>query len=293
MKYGLSYIVLAVIVFFFLTCTNKKNDDIVHLVKEWGKKDIIFPNDQYFTLYGKDTVLFPEHSQYTILSYVDSAGCISCKLRLPLWKEFIHRLDSSYPRKVSVLLFLHSKNKAELLHILAQDSFDYPVCIDEDDKLNRLNHFPSNMSFQTFLLDKDNKVLAIGNPILNPKVKDLYLKIISENDVVQNVENDIVLTNVNIDRTLLSLGSFDWHQQQKVFFYLKNVGVKPLVIQDIMTSCGCISVDYLKEPIRSNDSLQLCITYKAEHPEHFNKTITVYCNVEFSPIVLKITGTAE
>jgi hypothetical protein len=35
------------------------------------------------------------------------------------------------------------------------------------------------------------------------------------------------------------------------------------------------------------------VTYKAEHPEHFNKTITVYCNIESSPLVLKIMRDAE
>lgn len=94
-----------------------------------------------------------------------------------MWREFIHRLDSTYPGKVSVLLFLHSKSEIELLYALKKNGFDYPVCIDENDKLNRLNHFPSDMAFQTFLLDKDNKVLAMGNPILNPKIKELYLKL--------------------------------------------------------------------------------------------------------------------
>ena len=115
MKDGYLFIILSIIVLFFFACTRRKNDDMTHLVKEWEKKEIIFPNNLYFTLYGKDTVQYPAHLQYTILSYVDSAGCFSCKLQLPMWREFIHRLDSTYPGKVSVLLFLHSKSEIELL----------------------------------------------------------------------------------------------------------------------------------------------------------------------------------
>lgn len=44
------------------------------------------------------------------------------------------------------------------------------------------------MNFHTFLLDKDNKVLAIGNPIHNPKVKELYLKIIQGEKVEQKMK---------------------------------------------------------------------------------------------------------
>lgn len=266
---------------------------MTHLVKEWEKKEIIFPNNLYFTLYGKDTVQYPAHLQYTILSYVDSAGCFSCKLQLPMWREFIHRLDSTYPGKVSVLLFLHSKSEIELLYALKKNGFDYPVCIDENDKLNRLNHFPSDMAFQTFLLDKDNKVLAMGNPILNPKIKELYLKIIRGNDIVSTAGKGITQTKVHIDVSFLHLGNFDWQEGQKATFILKNVGDKPLVIQDVATSCGCTTVAYSKEPALPGKEIALEVVYKAEHPEHFDKTITVYCNTENSPLVLKISGDAK
>ena len=60
--------------------------------------------------------------------------------------------------------------------------FDEPVCIDEKDSLNLLNRFPQRMDFQTFLLNEDNQVVAVGNPVYNSKVRDLYLKILSRNE---------------------------------------------------------------------------------------------------------------
>ena len=52
-------------------------------------------------------------------------------------------------------------------------------------------------------------------------------------------------------------------------------------------------MDYSKELVQPGNETVLNVTYKAEHPEYFDKTITVYCNVETSPIVLRITGNAE
>ena len=52
-------------------------------------------------------------------------------------------------------------------YLLKRDGFDCPICIDLDDQLNKLNKFPANMSFQTFLLDKGNKVAVLGNPLHN------------------------------------------------------------------------------------------------------------------------------
>ena len=65
------------------------------------------------------------------------------------------------------------------------------------------------------------------------------------------------------------------------------------MIDDVITSCGCTSVVYSREPVQPGKSLDLAVTYKADHPEHFNKTITVYCNVPDSPLQLKITGDAQ
>ena len=91
----------------------------------------------------------------------------------------------------------------------------------------------------------------------------------------------------------VSLGRFDWQEEQKATFILKNVGDKPLVIQDVATSCGCTTVAYSKEPALPGKEIALEVVYKSEHPEHFDKTITVYCNTENSPLVLKISGDAK
>lgn len=171
--------------------------------------------------------------------------------------------------------------------------FDYPVCIDEQDSLNKLNDFPTEMAFHTFLLDKSNKIIAIGNPIHNPKIKELYLKIIQGGEVKPDNRKLIIQTEVSVDKYTISLGHFDWQEKQKASFVLKNIGKSLLVIQDVNTSCGCTEVTYSKEPIQPGGSVVLDVSYRAETPGSFDKTITVYCNANSSPIVLRITGNAD
>ena len=282
--------VFILFIFSLFSCKETKKENISHLVKEWNNKKIVYPDIMHFTVLGADTN-FLFKSEYRIITYVDSAGCTSCKLKLEWWKKFISQLDTI--GNLPVLFFLHPKNRKELNYILKRDNFNYPVCIDENDSLNKLNHFPSDLMFQTFLLDKDNRVLAIGNPIHNPKVKELYLKIIQGEKVEKDKGTEVINTKVTIDKTSISLGRFNWQKEQKVTFTLKNTGNKPLVVQDVDTSCGCTSVSYSKEPVQPGGELKLEVTYTAEHPEHFNKTIMVYCNMESSPLVLKIMGDAE
>lgn len=149
------------------------------------------------------------------------------------------------------------------------------------------------MALQTFLLDEKNKVIAMGNPIQNLKVRELYLKIIQGEEKEIDSRGNTVQTVVKLNKTSMSMGNFDWQKEQKVTFSMKNIGDKPLIIEGTDTSCGCISVEYSKEPIRPGSSLNLSVIYKADHPEHFSKTVTVYCNSKLSPIRLTVTGDAK
>ncbi len=276
----------------FCSCKETKNEKIAHQLNKWLDKEIYFPQNIEFTsLGGKSRNLLQEQWDYAIVSYVDSIGCISCKLQLDIWKKLIEKKDEVFEKKVSVLLFLHPLSRKELLDLLKKYKFDYPVCIDENDSFNKLNHFPSDMMFQTFLLDKNDKVVAIGNPVHNPKIKELYLNIIQGK---KDVEGEKTLrTEITIKEPIISLGHFNWKEEKKTAFKIENTGKYPLIINDVTTSCGCTSVDYSKEPVRPGDSIFLQVTYKADHPEHFDKTITVYCNANPSLVHLKIMGDAE
>lgn len=278
-------------VFLCISCGNKRKEEITLLVEHWKDKIIIFPVAPIF-IQDRDTVNCSLETQYKILSYVDSTGCVSCKLKLAEWKKFIDVVDSVNP-SVKVLFFFSPGKIKDVYRALYKSHFNSPVCIDLKDSLNKLNHFPSNMAFQTFLLNSDNRALAIGNPINNPKIKELYLSIVQGKEIQRNNENSIFQTKVSVDKVSISLGNFDWRIEQKSNFIIKNRGNNPLVIEDVNSSCGCTSVTYSKEPIQPNKELILAVTYKAEQLEHFNKTITVYCNVENSPIILRISGNAK
>ena len=277
------------------SCINPDKSKIQHLYSEWEGKEICFPSTMDFiTFTTDDKVQYSwKNASYKILSYVDSLGCMSCKLQLPFWESFIDQVDSLCDDNVSVLLVMHPKDIKELRFLLKRDRFDYPVCIDRKDSLNKLNHFPSEMEFQTFLLDKDNKVLAIGNPVLNPGVKELYLKIIQGKPLQDKDKKKQVQTTVSLDTTTLSLGKFPWQEEQQATFTLKNTGDELLVIHDVVTSCGCLEVDYSPEPVRPGKEAVLHLTYKADYAGYVSKSVQVYCNAAGSPIKFRVKGEAE
>ena len=287
----ISVYVLSLLAIVFTACKEPPEKQVIRLVSEWSGKEIRFPNRSIFTSLGKDTVdSFNEVGKYRIISYVDSVGCMSCKLQLPRWKELIRETDSLLGNKLTYHFYFHPKDLKDLKYILRRDRFNYPVCIDLQDEFNRLNRFPSDMTFQTFLLDSLNRVVAIGNPVHNAKVKELYLSLLTgkRKDV-----SFMMKTSVKLDKTVADLEDVHWKEVQTATFELKNIGENLLVIHDVDTSCGCVKVEYSKEPVRPGKTLVITVTYTAEHPEQINKTISLHCNVENSPVHLQIKGNAR
>ena len=284
------YLYLLLTISCFYSCKDRR-DDITQLVNKWEDKEIVFPAHSIFTVQGRDTVSFSfSDANYKIVSYIDSVGCTGCKLHLPRWRRFMYEVDTLMNASVPFVFYFHPKNIEDLRYIIRRDTFTHPVCLDVSDKFNILNHFPSEKAFQTFLLNKKNKIIAIGNPILNPKVKELYLKILAVNISKTTTTS---MTEVAIDNLKLDFGSFIHSEIQERSFVLTNIGEAPLIVQDITTSCGCMKTRYVKKPIPPGEKLEITVIYEAEQAEYFNKTIAIHCNIKSSPIILRIVGNSE
>ena len=70
------------------SCKETKEQQISRLIHEWEGRTIVYPAGMTFSVLGKDSAgySFPQN-EYTIMTYVDSVGCTSCKLQLPTWKR--------------------------------------------------------------------------------------------------------------------------------------------------------------------------------------------------------------
>ena len=281
------YILLTLTIFF--SCQNKQKEkevQIAELVNEWRGKQIVFPENSIFTRYLTDTTDFQiPQSDYKVLIYVDSIGCTSCKLQLPKWKRLIEYIDSLTQGKIPFLFFFHPKDNKEIRYLLKRDAFNRPVCIDIDDQLNKLNKFPLDITLQTFLLDKDNKVVVLGNPVHNIAVKDLYLKQIIGKD---SQNKNIPKTTAEVIDTEIDFGTFYKSKIKETTIEIKNTGNNPLVIVDVSTTCGCTIATYDERPAKSGESLRVGIKMTPKDTGFFNETVTIKCNTKQSyKIIIK------
>lgn len=290
----LNLIILVLFPIFF-SCKNEhkeKEKHISQLVNEWQGKQILFPENAIFTRYLTDTTDYQiPQSDYKILVYIDSIGCTSCKLQLPKWKELIEYTDSMTQGKVPFLFFFHPKDNKEIRYLLKRGGFNLPVCIDRKDLLNKLNKFPADITFQTFLLDKNNKVTVLGNPVHNTAVKDLYLKQITGKD---NLNKNLPRTTAEVTQTEIDFGTFDKSETKETTIEVKNTGESPLVIVDVSTTCGCTAATYEKQPAKPEEYLRVLIKMTPKDTGFFDEVVTVrYNSMNNQPVKVKIKGNAK
>jgi hypothetical protein len=74
-------------------------------------------------------------------------------------------------------------------------------------------------------------------------------------------------------------------------FTFVNCSYKPLVIDQVKTSCGCTVSKWTKTPVLPGETGYVKATYNPTHPTSFDRTLTVYSNGIPSPITLRIKGT--
>lgn len=271
-----------------------QKEQVIALLQEWQGKRIVIPDSMY-TIQGNRYFMDTAIHKYRILNYVDSVGCLSCNLKLQEWNMLSKEFQDKKCQVIPLFVF-YPGNVAKIREIrtlVKSNQTNFPIVIDTLNVINSLNKFPKDTRFHTYLLDRNNDVLAIGNPVLNPKVKELYLKIIQGKPLQDGDDKKQVHTTVSLDTATLSLGKFPWQEERQATFKLKNTGDKLLVIHDVVTSCGCLQVDYSKESVRPGKEAVLRLTYKADHAGYVSKTVQIYCNAEGSPVKLWVKGEAE
>ena len=259
-----------------LISCNERN----RVLADFMDKQIEFPDDICFISNCTDTVDVDLTSYpYKIVLYIDSVGCTSCKMQLKQYAEYINIL----PHEVIFLIFVHPRRVQDVYYTIKRDSFPYPLCIDRTDEFNRLNHLPDDERFRCFLLDENNRVVLIGNPVQNPKIKELYIKTICE--------------RLNIDykaekqsNPRIHLGNISKNETKTVQFEIKNSDKEVLEIDSVYTSCECTTAKISKTEILKNESAILTVTYKPDGIGDFYREIFVKIHDEEKTKIYEIEG---
>ena len=81
--------------------------------------------------------------------------------------------------------------------------------------------------------------------------------------------------------------------EQHCTFEFTNISDKPVVINNVISSCGCAQPEWPRQPIMPGKGGKIEVTYLNDQgPYPFEKNITVYTSASKKPIILRISGIA-
>lgn len=270
-----------------VSCNSSHNHDEKRVVMNWIGQEIYIPENLEYQIKDIPIQVDLNDADYKIINYVDSTGCVSCRLKLPLWDNVINEFASIEDVDIRFLTIIHSNNKKEVQYLLKLDNFLHPVAVDRENAFFKDNQLPKRSEYHTFLLDSDNKIMAIGNPVTNPKIKRLYKSLMSED----NNDNPDYNDNKLFASTTKPVGIIQTNDTIRVPFYLENRGTDTYSIQALMPSCDCTSAKASATIIPPDSTAIIEVEYKSDSVSgYFRQYVDVFFNEKNDPERLIIHG---
>lgn len=167
-----------------ISCQNKQQKENVSkhksVINAALGTQVKLPSDlstyDYLNNYKSDSIRVLD-SKFKIYSRVN-ASCGTCIDHINLWSDLNSKLNKY---DISIILLCYSEDSFEYIKYLCESSeikkFPYPLFFDKRDQFIKLNTFmKKHKHFETVLTDRDNYILAVGNPIISKDIESLYLK---------------------------------------------------------------------------------------------------------------------
>ena len=125
-----------------------------------------------------DSLYTPKPELIKFVIYFSETDCTSCAIKnLNIWQDIVNDLKN---RGVDfIFIFANTYNTEEVL-IESKLNLDHHIYLDQYNMFNKQNYTLLNSSkYNVFLLDRNNKIILLGNPIYNPDLKSLYMNTIN------------------------------------------------------------------------------------------------------------------
>lgn len=257
------------------------------IVNEMIGIEMNFPEELQFQI--KDTPIDYdfESADFKIVTYIDSTGCSPCRLKLAEWDEIINDLKTRENPSVNFLMILDKMDTTSISKMIEVYDFLHPVCYDNGSFV-RHNRLPNDELCQTFLLDSDNKIVAIGNPAMKSRIKDLYNKrIFSSNNGLIN-KRDSALDR----KRYIPLGILKANDTTSVSITVWNEDTIPINVKSVYPSCPCIKVDYGAGRIEPKESIELNVKIipDAQQRGEYQQSIIIKYNENENPETIMLQG---
>lgn len=168
--------------FFLFACNNKNN--LENEVRLFAGQTISIEKDSLFNPYYSHNNIHSS-TPYTYVIYSDADNCSECTINhIDDWSDL--DMEKYVQKGLLSYMFILAPEKSQLSRIKKllekKELNGYAIYVDTCGYFERSNDLlPSNHLLHTFMIDRTNKVVLIGNPIGNSRIKDICIRIVSGN----------------------------------------------------------------------------------------------------------------
>ena len=158
-----------------ISCYKDSNETEKKVSKFFGdtlflpkKSEVLYKDSLY-----QETIAINNNAELKISTLL-WGDCHSCIADLEKWKEFYQFAEKK--NEVEILFYLYTSDIKFFRSSLYDKKIQkYPLILDKKLKYVDKNKLPfKNKVYQTFLLNSNNEVILVGNPITSKKLMKLY-----------------------------------------------------------------------------------------------------------------------
>lgn len=186
-KSKMKFALIPISIILLLSCTEH------HRKKQIGQlfsTEIILPDTS--SLFNKALDSINLNIPAKMVVYFDAETCASCALsRIWEWDEVSHITQASNGKYQTLFIFTPKQKDLSTVKRVFQGMHMENKLVYIDDRQDFITNnptIPEDAMFHTFLLDRKNKIVLVGNPVHNEKLWELY-----KNTIDQLIKNEGVL----------------------------------------------------------------------------------------------------
>lgn len=172
-------------------CVKKGTADIL---EQMGKAPVQLCTDQMACVIPDSVVGFDcDAEELKLVVFSDTTNCSQCYIsHLMDWNDLL-QLENNYPKLSFYFVMAARKNEGNILsELLRNCGLRHVVYVDTANVfLSKNPHINVPEVFHTFLLDKDNRVVLVGNPLKNQAIYEIFM------DILVKSEKNELMSNSN------------------------------------------------------------------------------------------------
>ena len=95
---------------------------------------------------------------------------------------------------------------------------------------------------------------------------------------------------IEFTKKVVDFGTLKVGDVKVVTITFTNIGKKPLILDDVISSCDCTEVEWSKTPVMPGKTGTIKATYTAKNVGLISKRITVLSNANTDRVILQLKG---